>query len=245
MSDTKENKPNNLPLEKEDPNLITVFVCFLKSGLRFTRYDTNNVGLAFIEEIKKHNPNFKPVKVQQRERDKIYTVNAYPREFEQLIMSLIEEYRKKHNLEYRLKKSGQRGRGGPNRGGGRQSGYNQRRDQRGGGYQSRPGRDGQGNYNPRREGEGNREGGYRPRREGEGNREGGYRPRRNYDDQREGYNRSRGYDNPGRGNSEGGYRPRRNQDQNYNRDGYTPNRQSRGDYDDNRRPRRPRKDFEQ
>ncbi len=232
MSDTKENKPNNLQLEKEDPNLITVFVCFLKSGLRFTRYDTNNVGLAFIEEIKKHNPNFKPVKVQQRERDKIYTVNAYPREFEQLIMSLIEEYRKKHNLEYRLKKSGQRGRGGPNRGGGRPGGYNQRRDQRGGGYQPRPRREGQGGYNQRRE--------------GEGNREGGYRPRRSYDDQRDGYNRGgRGYDNPNRGNSEGGYRPRRNPDQNYNRDGYTPNRHSRGDYEDNRRPRRPRKDFEE
>ena len=93
-----------MQVEKEDPNLITVFICFLRSGLRFTRYDTNNVGLAFIEEIKRHNPNFKPVKVQQRERDQFYTVNAYPKEFEQLILSLIEEYRKKHKLEYRLKK---------------------------------------------------------------------------------------------------------------------------------------------
>jgi hypothetical protein len=229
MSDNKENKPDNLQVIKEDPNLITVFVCFLKSGLRFTRYDTNNVGLAFIDEIKKHNPNFKPVKVQQRERDKIYTVNAYPREFEQLIMSLIEEYRKKNNLEYRLKKSGPRGRGGSRHGGGRQGGYNQRRDQRGGGYQSRPRREGQGGYNQRRE--------------GEGNRDGGYRPRRNYDDQRgSGYNRNRGYDNDNRGNSEGGYRPRRNQDQNYNRDGYTPNRYPREDYDENKRPRRPRRD---
>ncbi len=47
--------------EKEDPNLITVFICFLRSGLRFTRTDTNNVGLAFIEELKRLNPEFKPV----------------------------------------------------------------------------------------------------------------------------------------------------------------------------------------
>ncbi len=90
--------------EKEDPNLITVFICFLRSGLRFTRTDTNNVGLAFIEELKRLNPEFKPTKVTQTERDQEYTVNAYPKEFEQLIMTLIEEYRKKHDLPYRLKK---------------------------------------------------------------------------------------------------------------------------------------------
>ncbi len=123
----KEN-PN---LIKEDPNLITIFICFLRSGLRFTRFDTNNVGLAFIEEIKKVNPNFKPKKVEQRERDQIHIVNAYPKEFEQLIMSLIEEYRIKHKLEYRLKKPKGGSRGGFNRGGGnRQGGYGQKSDRR-------------------------------------------------------------------------------------------------------------------
>lgn len=113
----------------ENPNLITVFVCFLKSGLRFTRFDTNNVGLSFINEIKKHNPNFKPEKVEQRERDKTFIVNGYPREFEPLIMSLIEEYRKKHNLQYRKK---------TNQGGGNKF---QRRNT-GGGYQQRYNKEG-------------------------------------------------------------------------------------------------------
>lgn len=216
-------------MEKENPNLITVFICFLRSGLRFTRYDTNNVGLAFIEEIKKHNPNFKPEKVQQKERDQIYTVNAYPKEFEQLILSLIEEYRKKHKLEYRLKKP--RGRGDYNRGGGnRQGGYRQNSDQRGTGGYPRPRRDGQvGGYNQRREGDGNRDGDYRPRRSNDDQQgQGSYRPRGNRDD-----NQSQG---------DSGYRPRR--DQGINRDGYSPNRHSsdRDDNSENKRPRRPRRD---
>ena len=217
-------------MEKENPNLITVFICFLRSGLRFTRYDTNNVGLAFIEEIKKHNPNFKPEKVQQRERDQIYTVNAYPKEFEQLIMSLIEEYRKKHKLEYRLKKP--RTGGGYNRGGGgQQGGYGQRRDQRSSGGYSKPRRDSQGE-------------GYNQRRESDGNREGGYRPRRNYDDQQgQGTYRPRGNRDDSRGQGNSGYRPGRDQDS--NRDGSSPNRNSRDREDDsvNKRPRRPRSDM--
>jgi len=256
MSDVKDQDPKNYPLEKDNPNLITIFVCFLKSGLRFTRYDTNNVGLAFIDEIKKHNPNFKPTKVQQRERDKTYIVNAYPKEFEQLIMSLIEEYRKKHNLEYRLKKSGgHKGRGGYNRGGGRPGGggYNQNRDQRGGGNYGRQRRDGQGGYSQGRD----NKGGYGQRRDGDGNREGGegYRPRRNYDDQRGGgYSSGRrgygndtrggGYGNDSRGQSDGGYRPRRDPNQNYNREGFSPNRYSSGDSDENKRPRRPRRNLD-
>lgn len=218
-------------MEKEDPNLITVFICFLRSGLRFTRYDTNNVGLAFIEEIKKHNPNFKPQKVQQRERDQIYTVNAYPKEFEQLILSLIEEYRKKHKLEYRLKKS-RTGRGGEgyNRAGeNRQGGYNQNRGQKDSGGYSRPRRDDQGSGNSQR-------------RESDG-----YRPRRSYDDQSgQGGYRPRGDRDEHQGQGEGGHRLRR--EQGYNRDhgnGDTPNRYSR-DQDDNRgnkRPRRPRRDI--
>lgn len=217
-------------MEKENPNLITVFICFLRSGLRFTRYDTNNVGLAFIEEIKKHNPNFKPEKVQQRERDQIYTVNAYPKEFEQLIMSLIEEYRKKHKLEYRLKKP--RTGGGYNRGGGgQQGGYGQRRDQRSSSGYSQPRRDSQG-------------GGYNQRRESDGNREGGYRPRRNYDDQQgQGTYRPRGNRDDSRDQGDSGYRPRTDQDS--NRDGSSPNRISRDREDDseNKRPRRPRSDM--
>lgn len=230
-------------MEKENPNLITVFICFLRSGLRFTRYDTNNVGLAFIDEIKKHNPNFKPIKVQQRERDQVYTVNAYPKEFEQLIMSLIEEYRIKHKLEYRLKKPRDR-KGNYNRAGGnRQGGYNQNRDQRGTGSYSRPRRDDQGGgYNKRNDGDGYLEGGYHPRRSHEEPPgQSGYRPRRNSDDNR--------------GQGSGGYRPRRSNEDNrpgnyqpprrdsgYNRDGYSPNRGS-GDQNENKRPRRPRKDF--
>ncbi len=211
-------------MEKENPNLITVFICFLRSGLRFNRYDTNNIGLAFIEEIKKHNPNFKPVKVQQRERDQIYTVNAYPKEFEPLILSLIEEYRLKNKLEYRLKKPRGGGRGGYNRGGGsRQGGYNQGRDQ---------------GYSQRRTGDSSREGGYRPRRNynsGEGQE--GYRPRPNRDD-----NRRYG---------ESGNRPRReggiNRDdgnRNYNRDDNSSNRYSndRNSNPERRRPPRPRRD---
>lgn len=220
-----------MQVEKENPNLITVFICFLRSGLRFTRYDTNNVGLAFIEEIKKHNPNFKPEKVQQRERDQIYTVNAYPKEFEQLIMSLIEEYRKKHKLEYRLKKPRS---GGFNRGGGsRPGGGFQNRDQRGSGGFSRPRRDDQ------------RSGGPTQRRDGGDAREGGYRPRRNFDDQQPGQesSRPRGTTDESRGQREGGYRPRH--EPGYSRpDGSTPN-QSSNDQNDNsesRRPRRPRRD---
>lgn len=220
-----------MQVEKENPNLITVFICFLRSGLRFTRYDTNNVGLAFIEEIKKHNPNFKPVKVQQRERDQIYTVNAYPKEFEQLIMSLIEEYRIKHKLEYRLKKpKGGRGRGNFNRNnGGRSGGYNQNRDQRGSGGYSRPRRDDQdGSYKKRADSDGYLEGGYHPRKSHEESDQRGYRPRRSDDN---------------RGQRSGGYRPRRDYG-GQNRDGYSsdrPNR-GRGDGTENKRPRRPRRD---
>lgn len=219
-----------MQVEKENPNLITVFICFLRSGLRFTRYDTNNVGLAFIEEIKKHNPNFKPVKVQQRERDQIYTVNAYPKEFEQLILSLIEEYRKKHKLEYRLKKPRS---GGFSRGGGsRQGGKFQSRDQRGSGSYSRPQRDDQRSGGPaRRDGGDAREGG-------------GYRPRRNYDDQQPGQDSKRpgGTRDGSRDQGEGGYKPRR--EPGYNRsDSSAPKRYSRdSDDSENKRPRRPRRD---
>ena len=209
-------------MEKENPNLITVFICFLRSGLRFTRYDTNNVGLAFIDEIKKHNPNFKPQKVQQKERDQIYTVNAYPKEFEPLIMSLIEEYRKQHKLEYRLRKP-RGGKPGGARGGGRRQGGGYNTDQRGSGGYSRQRRDDQG--------------GYSPHRENAGNREGGHRPRRNYDDQQD-----KGGYRPRGNRDEGGYRPRR--DTGYNREGYTPNRYSKdqNDENENKRPRRPRRD---
>lgn len=217
-------------MEKEDPNLITVFICFLRSGLRFTRYDTNNVGLAFIEEIRKHNPNFKPVKVQQRERDQIYTVNAFPKEFEQLINSLIEEYRIKHKLEYRLKKPRGGGRGGFNRGagagGGRQGGYNQNRSS-GGSYSPRPRRDdqGSGSYTPR------------PRRDDQGS--GSYTPRPRRDDQGGG-----SYTPRPRRDDQGGYKPQGNRDGNGGQDGNSPNRYTR-DQSDNReegRPRRPRRD---
>lgn len=217
-----------MQVEKENPNLITVFICFLRSGLRFTRYDTNNVGLAFIEEIKKHNPNFKPVKVEQRERDQTYIVNAYPKEFEQLILSLIEEYRKKHKLEYRLKKPRS---GGFNRGGGnRPGGSFQSRDQRGSGSASRPRRDDQRSGSSAH-----------PRSTGSA-REGGYRPRRNYDDQqpRQDSNRPSGTRD---GQGEGGYRPRR--EPGLNRpDGPASNPDPRDKNDDpeNRRPRRPRRE---
>ncbi len=245
-----------MQVEKENPNLITVFICFLRSGLRFTRYDTNNVGLAFIEEIKKHNPNFKPVKVQQRERDQEYTVNAYPKEFEQLINSLIEEYRIKHKLEYRLKKPRTGGgRGGSSRGGGnRTGGYTQNRDQRAGGF-NRPRRDDQGGgYSQRREND-NRSGGYRPTRTNpDQSGQSSYRPRRSNDDQpnqsgyrprrddqsgQDGYRpRSNNADNRGQGE---GYRPRGDQGNGGER--FTPNRYPR-ERDDNagERPKRPRKD---
>lgn len=217
-----------MKVEKENPNLITVFICFLRSGLRFTRYDTNNVGLAFIEEIKKHNPNFKPEKVQQRERDQFYTVNAYPKEFEQLILSLIEEYRKKHKLEYRLKKPRS---GGFNRGGGsRQGGSYQSRDQRGAGGFPRPRRDDQ-------------RGGYTPR-EGGDNREGS-RPRRNLEPRPgQDSDRPRGIRDESRGQGEGEYKPRPNPG--YNRtDGDSapiPNPKDKNDEPESRRPRRPRRD---
>lgn len=234
-------------MEKENPNLITVFICFLRSGLRFTRYDTNNVGLAFIDEIKKHNANFKPEKVQQRERDQIYTVNAYPKEFEQLILSLIEEYRIKHKLEYRLKKP--RSGGGFNRGGGSRpgGGYNQNRDNRGGGSygQRSSSANREGGYRPRRDDQGSS--GYGQRRESDANRDGGYRPRRNHDDQQGqgGYRPRRddqgssGHRRENDGNRDGGYRPRR--DSGINRDGSSPDRNSgsRDDSERNKRPRRP------
>lgn len=234
-------------MEKENPNLITVFICFLRSGLRFTRYDTNNVGLAFIDEIKKHNANFKPEKVQQRERDQIYTVNAYPKEFEQLILSLIEEYRIKHKLEYRLKKP--RSGGGFNRGGGNRpgGGYNQNRDNRGGGSYGQRSSSGNrdGGYRPRRDDQGS---GYGQRRESDASRDGGYRPRRNNDDQqgqggyrprRDDQGSSNGQRRESDGNRDGGYRPRR--DSGFNRDGYSPDRNSgsRDDSERNKRPRRP------
>lgn len=218
-----------MQVEKENPNLITVFICFLRSGLRFTRYDTNNVGLAFIEEIKKHNPNFKPVKVQQRERDQIYTVNAYPKEFEQLILSLIEEYRKKHKLEYRLKKPRS---GGFSRGGGsRQGGKFQSRDQRGSGSFSRPRRDDQRSGGPARRDSGDA-------------REGGYRPRRNYDDQQPGQDSKRtgGTSEGSRSQGVGGDRPRREPGINRS-DSSAPKGYSRdSDDSENKRPRRPRRD---
>ena len=258
-------------MEKENPNLITVFICFLRSGLRFTRYDTNNVGLAFIEEIKKHNPNFKPVKVTQRERDQEYTVNAYPKEFEQLINSLIEEYRIKHKLEYRLKKPRTGGgRGGFNRGGGnRTGGYAQNRDQRSSASYNRPRRDDQGgNFSPRREND-NRSGEYRPTRTNpDQSGQSGYRPRRSNDDQpnQSGY-RPRRDDQSGQGgfqrgnqdshSGQGGFRPRSNNtdnrgqgdgyrprgDQGIGGDRFTPNRNPK-DKDENagERPKRPRRD---
>ena len=228
----KDSDHNILQVEKEDPNLITVFICFLRSGLRFTRYDTNNVGLAFIEEIKKHNPNFKPTKVQQRERDQIYTVNAYPKEFEQLILSLIEEYRIKHKLEYRLKKPRTgKGGGGYNRSGGnRQGGYNQNRENRDSGGYSRPRRDDQG-------------GSYQ-RSEHDGNRDSGHRPKRNYDDQQgQGGNRPGGNREEYQDRGRGGYR--QGNEQGGNQDGYSPNRYSkdRDGKQENERPRRPRRDI--
>ncbi|NJN26991.1 MAG: hypothetical protein HC819_13940 [Cyclobacteriaceae bacterium] len=256
-------------MEKENPNLITVFICFLRSGLRFTRYDTNNVGLAFIEEIKKHNPNFTPVKVQQRERDQEYTVNAYPKEFEQLINSLIEEYRIKHKLEYRLKKPKTGGgRGGFNRGGNRPGGYTQNRDQRGtGSTYNRPRRDvSGGGFNVQRRDADGRVGGYRPNRPNQDQSgQGGYRPRYNSDQPgQSGYRPRR----DGQGNQEGnrpdgqsgqsnyrprssesnyrgqgdGYRPRR--DPSVGGDRFTPNIYPR-DRDGNKaeeRPKRPRRD---
>lgn len=206
-------------MEKENPNLITVFICFLRSGLRFTRFDTNNVGLAFIDEIKKHNPNFEPEKVQQRERDQIYTVNAYPKEFEQLIMSLIEEYRIKHKMEYRLKKPKGGSRGGFNRNGGnRQSGY-------------------RGTNNDVR----------RPRQDTQrgGDTSSGFRPRRSYDEQQGGSRPSGGL---GEANQRsGGTRPRIKPNAGQNQNADTPMRffpNSDGE-EANKRPRRPRKDMDE
>ncbi len=124
-------------MEKGNPNLITIYSCFVKSGLKFTRHDTNNIGLAFMGEIRKHNPNYKAIKIQQKERNQVFTVNAFPKEFEPLIMSLIEEYRVKNNLEYRPKPSP-----------GQKRPFNQRK----GGYQPHRRRDGggQGGYDSRR-----------------------------------------------------------------------------------------------
>lgn len=91
---------------------ITVFICFLKSGLRFNREDTNAVGQTLSQELRKQNPEFKPVKVQQREKKAVFTVNGYPRAFEPLIMACIQEYQKEKNLPKRLAKPGFRS--GPN-----------------------------------------------------------------------------------------------------------------------------------
>ncbi len=186
--------------EKEDPNLITVFICFLRSGLRFTRTDTNNVGLAFIEELKRLNPEFKPTKVTQTERDQEYTVNAYPKEFEQLIMTLIEEYRKKHDLPYRLKKVM------PKRGGFKKP-YGDNRSfgsSRPGNYQggSRP----DGNRGGGNSGEANRGGSWQGGNRTEGGYQGGNRTGGGY----QGGNRSgggyQGGNRPG-GGYQGGNRP--------------------------------------
>jgi hypothetical protein len=57
-----------------------------------------------MDEMRKHNPDFKPKKVQQREFKNTFTVNAFPKEFEPLIMTAIEERRKSHNLQPRPKK---------------------------------------------------------------------------------------------------------------------------------------------
>jgi hypothetical protein len=102
---------------EKDQDLTTIFICFLKAGFRFTRNDTNIVGLRFAEELRKDNPDFKPVKIEQREFTKHFIVNGYPRAFEPVILDLVLEYGKKHKLEYRAKKSGQSGRRGGFRGG--------------------------------------------------------------------------------------------------------------------------------
>ena len=85
----------------ENQNLTTVFKCFLRAGLEFTREDTNAVGQTFMGELRKLNPNFKPTKIEQREFTKYFTVNAFPVEFESLIMSCVEEHRKANNLQPR------------------------------------------------------------------------------------------------------------------------------------------------
>jgi hypothetical protein len=99
-------------VKKDQDQLITVFVCFLKSGLRFNREDTNAVGQTLSQELKKQNPDFKPAKVQQREKKAFFTVNGYPRAFEPLIMACIQEYQKERQLPKRLPKKGFRSGGG-------------------------------------------------------------------------------------------------------------------------------------
>ncbi len=89
----------------KDQDLTTIFICFLKAGFKFTRNDTNSVGLKFAEELRKTNPDFKPVKIEQREFTKHFTVNGYPKAFEPVIMDLVLEYGKEHRLEYRMKKN--------------------------------------------------------------------------------------------------------------------------------------------
>ncbi len=118
---------------EKDQDLTTIFVCFLKAGFRFTRNDTNIVGLRFAEELRKDNPDFKPVKIEQREFKNHFIVNGYPKAFEPVIMDLVMEYGKKHHLEYRMKKNRRSGGGYQNR-----QGYNR-------GYSSNASRPSRGN----------------------------------------------------------------------------------------------------
>lgn len=100
-------------MTEKDQNLTTIFICFLKAGFRFTRNDTNIVGLRFAEELRKNNPDFKPTKIDQREFTNNFVVNGYPKAFEPVILDLVQEYGKEHHLTFRNKKSGRSGgRGG-------------------------------------------------------------------------------------------------------------------------------------
>lgn len=108
-------------MREKDQNLTTIFICFLKAGFRFTRNDTNIVGLRFAEELRKNNPDFKPVKIEQREFTNQFIVNGYPKVFEPVILDLVLEYGKEHHLTYRNKKSGRPGGRGGFRGGQRNS----------------------------------------------------------------------------------------------------------------------------
>ncbi len=92
-------------MAEKDQDLTTIFICFLKAGFRFTRNDTNIVGLRFAEELRKNNPDFKPVKIEQREFKNHFIVNGYPKAFEPVIMELVMEYGKEHHLPYRMKKN--------------------------------------------------------------------------------------------------------------------------------------------
>jgi hypothetical protein len=238
----------------DNPNLTTVFRCFLKAGVKFSRTDTNAVGQSFMQELRKLNPDYQPVKVEQREFNKQFVVNAFPTEFEPLLVSIIEEYKKEHNLppyqkpafKPRFQRSGPGG--GPRRSGpnpnyrpreGQSGGYRPR-DANAGEYRPRPrprddDRGTSGGYRPRDSSSG--QGGYRPRDTNTGG--GGYRPR---DNNNPGYRPRPRPDNP-----QDGYRPRnenpgfRSRDDNArpggyqrpegNRDGnrYTPHRRSQDD----------------